>query len=852
MILLGIYQFCQILKIKAVKKINFLFLILITLSAISVSSQNAPITTATTVKSNGPSFIVPIKVANFNNIGNFRLTLHYDPAIVTATNVAVGPLFVNGNLALNMTAPGVIVINWLSTLIGGQTHPDNSVLLNISFNRIQPGTSALTWYDNGSSCAWRNGSNVLLNDSPTSTYYINGSILDHFAPVTIASSALSCPGSMVSIPVSVSDFYSIGSVSLRMNYNSSVITYHSTTTNPAYLINVNGSIPGAIVAAGSSMTGTTLPDNTVLFTLNFLYNGGSTELNWYDDGESCEYADAQLEVLPDSPQPLYYINGFVGPGNSTQWNGNTDTQWAEDDNWSCGIPHSGSNVIIPITPHNPVISSSVVINSLTIDNGASLTLNPEASLTVSSTITNNAGNGGLLLKSSATATASLIHYNTGVSATVERFIAKYNVINDFMFHFISSPVVSQLIQPEFVTSNPNPTYGHDFYAFSEPENMWINTKADDGSWNNMFENKFLVGKGYLIAYDTDVTKTFTGELNSFPASSPLEQSCTNTALRGEGWNLLGNPFPSALDWNLLTRGEGIDSALYYYNNDAENYQYFLPLPGLGSGYIGNGSQYIPPMQGFMVHAKSTGTKTVSISNAARTHSGKDTYYKSGQSVPGSMSLTVSINGKKDETFIHFNNQATTAFDGEYDAYKLKSYSSEVPKIYTKGSDNNELAINGLPELSGDMTIPVYFEAAIEGTYTLTANLEQLQGTQVLLEDKTENITRNISQNPVYTFSASPGENANRFILKFGSVGIGDIDPDADIKIYTVDKNIVINAPESSKLDITVYNLTGQLMLSSKSNGGQITLPAGNLSKGVYLVSVVNNGKVVNRKIVISQ
>lgn len=834
------------------KKVTLLLFILMACYAQMVSSQNAPITYAGNTSSTGTSVIVPITVENFTNVASCNLRLLYNQSIATAISVTKGP-GLPGSMNANVNSPGVITIGWYHS--SNVSLPGSAVLFYITFNQASPGISALTWSDNGNSCKYSDINSIVLIDTPTADFYINGSLtFQDFAPQTIAPEIFACPGSSIDVPVMVNDFNTIGAVSLTMNYNPAVLFFSSPAdVNPAFPdLEVEGSVPGTVIIA-CFPPALTLPDNSVLFTLHFIYLGGETDLSWIDNGTSCEYTGPNgTPILNDSPQSTYYINGFVGPGNSTQWNGNTDTQWAEDDNWSCGIPHSGSNVIIPITPHNPVISSSVVINSLTIDNGASLTLNPEASLTVSSTITNNAGNGGLLLKSSATATASLIHYNTGVSATVERFIAKYNVINDFMFHFISSPVVSQLIQPEFVTSNPNPTYGHDFYAFSEPENMWINTKADDGSWNNMFENKFLVGKGYLIAYDTDVTKTFTGELNSFPASSPLEQSCTNTALRGEGWNLLGNPFPSALDWNLLTRGEGIDSALYYYNNDAENYQYFLPLPGLGSGYIGNGSQYIPPMQGFMVHAKSTGTKTVSISNAARTHSGKDTYYKSGQSVPGSMSLTVSINGKKDETFIHFNNQATTAFDGEYDAYKLKSYSSEVPKIYTKGSDNSELAINGLPELSGDMTIPVYFEAAIESTYTLTANLEQLQGTQVILEDKTENITRNISQNPVYTFSASPGENANRFILKFGSVGIGDIDPDADIKIYTVDKNIVINAPESSKLDITVYNLTGQLMLSSKSNGGQITLPAGNLSKGVYLVSVVNNGKVVNRKIVISQ
>ncbi|KAF0199241.1 MAG: hypothetical protein FD170_3928 [Bacteroidetes bacterium] len=842
------------------KKNSLILLFLLAAAMSGLLAQNAPITTAGSVVSTGSTVVLPITVTNFNNITSCNLEFFYDPAIIQITSVTPGSLLSPSEGAIwgldyNNSTPGVLYLQWY--IFPNISVPNNYAIFNITVSKVSAGTSAITWSSDEIRCNYYDQNYAPLNDSPLSSYYFPGSVtFQDFAPTTIASSIYSCPGTNISVPVKVNSFNTIGGISLTLNYDPAVLTYlsgNNTSGFPGIFINP---LPGGTIIIGGFTTlnnGVTYPDNTTLFTLNFTYNGGTTNLSWIDDGSSCDYqgpSSANYPTLNDSPQSTYYINGFVGPSDNTQWNGNTNAHWNTQTNWTCGIPHSGSNVIIPITPNNPAISSSVVINSLTINSGASLTLNPEASLTVSSSITNNAGTDGLLLESSATATASLIHHNTGVLATVERFIARYDDINDYMFHFISSPVVSQPIRTEFVTATP--TYAHDFYAFSEPENMWINTKADDGSWNNMFEDNFVVGKGYLIAYPTDVVKTFTGELNSIPASSPLVKSCTNTAVRGEGWNLLGNPFPSALDWNLLILGDGMDNALYYYNNDEENYGYYLALPDAGSGYLGNGTQFIPPMQGFMVHAKSTGTKTVSISDDARSHSGKDTYYKSGQSVPGSMSLTVSTNGKKDETFIHFNNQATTAFDGEYDAYKLKSYSSEVPKIYTIGSDNNELAINGLPELSGDMTIPVYFEAAIEGTYTLTANLEQLQGTQVLLEDKTENTTRNISQNPVYTFSASPGENANRFILKFGSVGIGDIDPDADIKIYTVDKNIVINAPESSKLDITVYNLTGQLMLSSKSNGGQITLPAGNLSKGVYLVSVVNNGKVVNRKIVISQ
>jgi hypothetical protein len=467
-------------------------------------------------------------------------------------------------------------------------------------------------------------------------------------------------------------------------------------------------------------------------------------------------------------------------------------------------------------------------------------------LTVTGTLANAAGNAGLVIKSTATGTGSLIHSTAGVNATVERYLVGYNAVDDQMFHFISSPVAGQAIREEFVTNTP--TSGHDFYKFDEVINTWVNTKDGDGSWNSAFESNFGVGKGYLVAYPSDVTKEFTGTLNA----SEAVLTCTNTAppAGGSGWNLLGNPFPSAIDWAQVSLGDGIDNALYYYDNAAQNYRYYLAPVSGDETSLGSGQQYIPAMQGFMVHAKTTGTKTVSLPLAARTHSGQDVFYKSTQTVPGSLSLKVAANGYEDEAFIHFNQNATTAFDGSFDAYKLRSYSDKVPMIYTKGSDGSELSINGLPELDGATVIPVFFNTAVNGAYELTANLAGLPGATVYLQDLGLNKTQNLSVNPVYSFTATSNDPANRFNLTFGSVGIDNPTTGEAVQVYAHSGLVYMNGVAAGT-EVTISDITGRVVKQVRASGnGLTTLNVSNLPHGMYIVTMNSGKELQSRKIIL--
>lgn len=297
------------------KKNTLLFLIFLAFLSQTINAQNAPIAIAGTIDTYGTTAVVPIKAINFTNIGSCNLKLLYDPTVVTCTAVAKGPqLF--GSLSSNLTVPGVLTLGWFT--YPGVTVPDSTVIFNMTFSKYATGTSAILWADDGFSCIYYDGSWNPLNDIPTASYYIAGSIsfLGINAPLTIAPEITACPNSIIAVPLKINDFNNIGSLSLNLLYNSSVLIYQSFTNDAGFTgLTIDGTQAGTISAAGLIPTGgsgMTLSDNTVLFTLYFNYTGGSTGLNWNDNGSSCEYTSyPAYNSLVDSPTSTYYIDGYV-------------------------------------------------------------------------------------------------------------------------------------------------------------------------------------------------------------------------------------------------------------------------------------------------------------------------------------------------------------------------------------------------------------------------------------------------------------------------------------------------------------------------------------------------------------
>jgi gliding motility-associated-like protein/uncharacterized repeat protein (TIGR01451 family) len=288
-------------------------------------AQNAPVSTLGTISTSSATAVVPVTVNGFTDISACNLKVAYDVDIAILTGVTIGPdVNPSGNINVNTSVPGEVKIGWFGSVKA--TLPNGGIAFNLHFTRVGEGTSTLTFVDDdlSRSCQYyllgSDLSNVLLNDSPTATYYKNGSLTFRpatTAPLTTIPMREACIGETVSFPVVVKEFINIGAVSMEISYNPAVLTnpVFANTSNAIPLSYLNPS-PGIIRVSGftSVANGSTLADNAVLFTLSFSYLGGSSALSFVHTSETtCQYSGPTPTYTErfDSPKPDFWKNGGV-------------------------------------------------------------------------------------------------------------------------------------------------------------------------------------------------------------------------------------------------------------------------------------------------------------------------------------------------------------------------------------------------------------------------------------------------------------------------------------------------------------------------------------------------------------
>lgn len=279
-------------------------------------AQYAPVSTLGNVSTYSSTATVTIHVSNFINVTNCLLELRYDTNVAMATG-ATRTSVLGGTLIPLSNVPGVITLSWFTS--PGVTLPDNSLIFNVFFTRVNSGVTAITWYDDGYSCLWGDGDYNDLIDVPTANYYIDGSVnfKNINVPHTIAPEVETCSGDFFDIPVKVTDFTDIGQLNLKLQYNPLTVIFQSWNNAsgfPGLTVVVSG--PGelniyGLVPAGNQ--GITLPDSTVLISLKFFNQGGNSYCDWYDDGTSCFYTGPPPEYfqLNDVPQGSFYFDGLI-------------------------------------------------------------------------------------------------------------------------------------------------------------------------------------------------------------------------------------------------------------------------------------------------------------------------------------------------------------------------------------------------------------------------------------------------------------------------------------------------------------------------------------------------------------
>jgi len=516
---------------------------------------------------------------------------------------------------------------------------------------------------------------------------------------------------------------------------------------------------------------------------------------------------------------------------SDSWQG-ASTSWTDLANWGAGaIPTSSTDVVIAATGTDPIIDVDAECFNLTVNGGASITINPNASLTATGDVTLT---GDLTIESDNTGTGAFV--NLGILASTGT-----NTINRYLstdeYHLVSAPISDANLT--LFTTDP------DFSNLLGYNEAFGTADWMDG-WDNTVAGAMTVAKGYATKFSSSVTIPYVGTLNTGLKSIAVSNTDAAEVANHEGWNLVGNPFPSPIDWDAASgwTKTNINDEIHCW--DGTNYASY----NNGSGTNG-GTQFIPAMQGFMVKCNNVGgAGTLSMDNNVRVVS-TQSFWKSRTN--NELKLNIDNGIYNDEMVVRFKENSKSEYDN-FDAFKMFTNVNNVPQIYSLSSDETELSINSFPSIELNQTVQLAYKSETIGTHSINVVKSSISDEYVVkLEDKVTGIITNLNEKQTYTFDISVSESTDRFLLHFDVVNAIDNDLKIEnINVYSSNKNVIININDSKieNTSVVIYNLFGAEIYSSKIENSFTKINLENYSNSYYVVKVIKDSTVHTKKIIV--
>ncbi len=523
----------------------------------------------------------------------------------------------------------------------------------------------------------------------------------------------------------------------------------------------------------------------------------------------------------------------VLPATNT-WTGSSSTDWATAGNWSANlVPSAAMNVIIPTTPTGgvfPIISSSTLdatVNNLTIQSGASVSI--AGHLQVNGTLTNSAGVSGIVIESSASSEGSLITDTDGVSGTVKRYLTGGK------WHQIGAPVSGATVNNLYFGGSPD---------------VWLksyNESSDTWSYISNVNTPMPQGSGFAtwVEVGNNVTSSFTGTMKATDMTITTPTLAFTDA--SHGYNLVANPYPAALDWDIggWTR-TNIDGTIYIWK-DGSNY---LTRNEVGLGSLTDG--IIPKGQGFFIRATAA-SPSLTIPKLARVQSSVE-YMKQASNFdePPYAVFDVRQENLTDEVWVTFADNCTDLYDEGWDAMKLFG-SGNAPQLYVNQNDDKLSIAAYAPLATQERHVSMNFEARVSGDHILVLHDQNaLEAYDILLEDLHLDKIQDLNINPTYTYPGFPNDDPNRFLIHFNpkAVGISQNNDNNLVGIYSWDNKVIIKSLDENGLQdvrVEIVDMMGRQIAHREIDRLQVIKIPVQLSNTFLIVSVISEkGRVIKK------
>lgn len=352
------------------------------------------------------------------------------------------------------------------------------------------------------------------------------------------------------------------------------------------------------------------------------------------------------------------------------------------------------------------IDEAIAVANVEIVSGGVLNDSANTCMIVYGSFTNN-GTFNLL----ADATGYAQYKGPAVTATFQQYIPNVG------WHPIGSPF-SDVQWSDISFTGSNALLTHPFEGVSLDTcnycNLWQYDASSDigsnigilgsnafGTWRTSIDENenFLADRGWIMYLDNASnfgvgpwTLSTTGTLTEGPISQTVNEN-------NGGWNLVANPYSSAIDWDLIEVGlpaSFISTTYYIWDNSIDNYVTYNSLGGTFGAV-----QYIAPFQSFFIQTATEGAqnsgdvfRTFLMDTAYQPDpcQASPEFYKTQSVERIKLQSKNLVSGKIDETIVAFSETASPAFSAYEDSRKLFAPSSNSPNFYSLVG-NEKLAVN---------------------------------------------------------------------------------------------------------------------------------------------------------------
>ena len=677
---------------------------------------------------------------------------------------------------------------------------------------------------------------------------------------------------------------------------------------------------------------------------NFLWRYSLDGTNFIDIGSSFVYnlsptngtaqTQIDLSVIPELQNVFnttitfrLYAWGATGStgsfsigrlsGNDLEINGLVETLCAstvtwDGISWSPSAPDSSTNAILTANYNTNIAGqTSFSACSLTLNSGIELTIAQNTYVEVNNNVTNNGRiniqNEGSFVQVEDTAVYDDSGSSFPEAAVVDKETA--HLENWYEYTYWSSPVANETFGNALFQSSPYRRFQFNAVNFrdSQYETFNDNTLINGAGVDDIDDNGddwFLKssgdimtpGVGYAATHSissfifgpNNYIYTFRGTLNNGDITVPIERNDAETS--DNNWNLIGNPYPSAIDVDLFFTENNLASnptdgkltgtiylwsqntaptstangnqPLNFSNSDYATINGTMETVG-GDGITPN--RYIPSGQGFFVlydDAAASATGTVKFTNSMRVSGNNNQFFRvSSTNNPNKIWLRLTSDiGLNNQIGIGYVEGATSQNDGGfYDAKKTGAVMNSLAFYSVIPGDNNKFVIQGkaTSDLNIDEVIPLGFLTNIDVATIYTISIDNLEGdflssNPIYLKD---NLTSTIHDLTVsdYNFTSNVGEFNNRFEIVFNNASLGIDNKETTLNNLSIieleNDNVMFKVGHNLKIKtIEIFDTLGKIIYSFKGDNYSETFNLKNLNENLYIAKVtLNNGQTITKK-----